>query len=124
WWDGTFFDRVLVDAPCSALGVIRHHPDIKLLRRESDIEALVKRQAEILEAAWHVLAVGGILLYATCSLLKQENQTQIESFLKQHVDSFEIPITADWGIPQTVGRQILTGDQTMDGFYYARLGKQ
>ncbi|MCK5871330.1 MAG: 16S rRNA (cytosine(967)-C(5))-methyltransferase RsmB [Methylococcales bacterium] len=124
WWDGTFFDRVLVDAPCSALGVIRHHPDIKLLRRESDIEALVKRQAEILEAAWTVLAVGGILLYATCSLLKQENQTQIESFLKRHVDSFEIPIDADWGIPQTVGRQILTGDQTMDGFYYARLGKQ
>ncbi|MCK5897507.1 MAG: 16S rRNA (cytosine(967)-C(5))-methyltransferase RsmB [Methylococcales bacterium] len=123
WWDGTFFDRVLVDAPCSALGVIRHHPDIKLLRRESDIEALVKRQAEILDAAWTVLAVGGILLYATCSLLKQENQTQIESFLKQHSDGFEIPIEAEWGIPQTIGRQILTGDQTMDGFYYARLGK-
>ncbi|MCK5728543.1 MAG: 16S rRNA (cytosine(967)-C(5))-methyltransferase RsmB [Methylococcales bacterium] len=124
WWDGIFFDRILVDVPCSALGVIRHHPDIKVLRRESDINVLVQQQADILEAAWHLLTVGGVLLYATCSLLKQENQNQIETFLKNHPDSFEIPIEADWGTPQTVGRQILTGDQAMDGFYYARLGKK
>jgi 16S rRNA (cytosine967-C5)-methyltransferase len=117
------FDRILLDAPCSALGVIRRHPDIKLLRRANDIETLVRLQAEILETAWTLLASGGILLYATCSILKQENQNQIQAFLKTHSDSIEIPIEADWGRAQTVGRQILTGDQEMDGFYYARLGK-
>ncbi len=123
WWDGVPFERILLDAPCSALGVIRRHPDIKVLRRNSDIETLVKLQAEILEAAWSLLASGGILLYATCSVLKQENQLQIESFLEKHANSVEIPIEADWGMVETVGRQILTGNKAMDGFYYARLKK-
>jgi 16S rRNA (cytosine967-C5)-methyltransferase len=123
WWDGIPFERILLDAPCSALGVIRRHPDIKVLRRSSDIETLVKLQAEILEVAWSLLASGGILLYATCSVLKQENQQQIERFLEKYTESVEIPIEADWGITETVGRQILTGDKAMDGFYYALLKK-
>jgi 16S rRNA (cytosine967-C5)-methyltransferase len=123
WWDGVPFERILLDAPCSALGVIRRHPDIKVLRRSDDIETLIELQAEILEAAWSLLAVGGILLYATCSVLKQENQQQIERFLEKHTNSIEIPIAADWGFTKTVGRQILTGDKAMDGFYYARLKK-
>ncbi|NOQ35728.1 MAG: 16S rRNA (cytosine(967)-C(5))-methyltransferase RsmB [Methylococcaceae bacterium] len=124
WWDGQLFERILLDAPCSALGVIRRHPDIKVLRRDSDIDELAKLQAEILEAAWNLLTSGGILLYATCSVLKQENELQIEKFLVNHTDSFEMPIEADWGQQRAVGRQILTGDKAMDGFYYARLGKR
>ena len=123
WWNGVPFERILLDAPCSALGVIRRHPDIKVLRRSDDIETLVKLQAEILEVAWSLLASDGILLYATCSVLKQENQQQIERFLEKHTDSVEIPIAVDWGVTETVGRQILTGDKAMDGFYYARLKK-
>ena len=122
--DKALFDRILLDAPCSALGVIRRHPDIKVLRRADDIDALAALQAEILENAWRLLASNGILLYATCSILKEENQDQIENFLKKHPDSFEIPIETNWGISQTVGRQILTGHHAMDGFYYARLGKR
>jgi 16S rRNA (cytosine967-C5)-methyltransferase len=124
WWDGRLFDRILLDAPCSALGVIRRHPDIKLLRRADDIAALEHTQKEILEAAWQMLISGGILLYATCSILKAENEQQITAFLARHPDSFEIPILADWGQQRPAGRQILTGALEMDGFYYARLGKQ
>lgn len=123
WWDGRLFDRILLDAPCSALGVIRRHPDIKLLRRADDIVTLQQLQQQILEAAWQMLAPGGILLYATCSILKAENEQQITAFLARHPDSFEIPIQADWGQQRPTGRQILTGDLEMDGFYYARLGK-
>ena len=115
--------RILVDAPCSALGVIRRHPDIKLLRRESDILALQSLQKKILEKAWELLSVQGILLYATCSVLKQENEQQIEGFLSTHPDAQEIPIEANWGTARKMGRQILTGDSNMDGFYYAKLIK-
>jgi 16S rRNA (cytosine967-C5)-methyltransferase len=123
WWDGQPFDRILVDAPCSALGVIRRHPDIKLLRRAEDIEPLKAQQRAILNAAWGVLAPGGCLLYATCSVLKEENEQQILSFLTDHPDAYELPIAAEWGIAGRVGRQILTGDSAMDGFYYALLRK-
>lgn len=123
WWDGRLFDRILLDAPCSALGVIRRHPDIKLLRRPEDIGNLRKIQQQILAAAWEMLASGGVLLYATCSILKAENEQQMTDFLASHPDSFEIPIIADWGQQRPTGRQILTGDLEMDGFYYARLGK-
>ncbi len=81
WWDGEAFDRILIDAPCSASGVIRRHPDIKTLRRESDIEQLVKMQSEILLSAWQMLKPGGELLYVTCSIFKDENQHQIAKFL-------------------------------------------
>ena len=124
WADNRLFDRILLDAPCSALGVIRRHPDIKLLRRESDIEALTGIQAQMLTQAWKRLKPGGVLLYATCSLLKQENEQQIVRFLEQHKDAEELPITALWGQPCPVGRQILPGDNQMDGFYYARLAKR
>ena len=124
WWNGQLFDRILLDAPCSALGVIRRHPDIKILRRADDIAVLQQTQKQILEAAWQMLKSGGVLLYATCSILKAENELQITDFLAAHSDSFEIPIEADWGEQRPVGRQILTGEFDMDGFYYARLGKQ
>ena len=123
WWDGQVFDRVLVDAPCSALGVIRRHPDIKLLRQPDDIQALQTLQQTILDQAWQVLAPGGLLLYATCSILPQENESQILNFLARHADAIEIKIFADWGIPVQIGRQILPGMENMDGFYYAKLLK-
>jgi len=124
WWDGRQFDRILLDAPCSALGVIRRHPDIKLLRREEDIAQLQVLQQAILQANWALLKPGGTLLYATCSVLKQENEDQIESFLANNTDATEKLIEAEWGSQRPFGRQILTGEQFMDGFYYACLQKR
>lgn len=123
WWDGKLFERILLDAPCSALGVIRRHPDIKLLRRAEDIGPLQALQKSILQAVWPLLAPGGVLLYATCSILKQENEQQIQAFLAEHSDALELSIEAEWGTAGVCGRQILTGDLAMDGFYYARLSK-
>lgn len=124
WWDGMPFDRILLDAPCSALGVIRRHPDIKLLRRDEDIAQLQALQKNILSAVWPLLATGGILLYATCSVLKRENELQIQAFLAEHSDAAQVPIDAGWGSPREFGRQIFTGESAMDGFYYARIVKQ
>jgi len=124
WVQGQLFERILVDVPCSALGVIRRHPDIKLLRRESDIAELQNIQQQILKAAWRLLVPGGVLLYATCSILKQENELQIEQFLTQQSDAEEIEIVAEWGLKRSFGRQILTGQKNMDGFYYAKLVKR
>lgn len=124
WWDGQPFDRILLDAPCSALGVIRRHPDIKLLRRAEDIGQLQVLQKSILQAVWPLLAPGGLLLYATCSILKQENEQQVQAFLAGRNDAVESPIEADWGSAGACGRQIFTGESAMDGFYYARIGKQ
>ncbi len=124
WAVGRQFERILLDAPCSGLGVIRRHPDIKLLRRETDIAALQALQHNILEAAWTLLTPGGILLYATCSVLKQENELQIGAFLSRHSDAQELPIDADWGQARPHGRQILSGELQMDGFYYAKLVKR
>ena len=124
WWDGQLFERILLDAPCSALGVIRRHPDIKLLRRAEDIQPLQILQQNILRAIWPLLAPGGIMLYATCSILKQENEQQIEAFLKEYPDAVELPIDAGWGFAGSHGRQIMTGESSMDGFYYARIRKQ
>lgn len=123
WGQSLKFERILLDAPCSALGVIRRHPDIKLLRRPDDIQQLQALQSQILDAAWGMLAIGGTLLYATCSILKEENEQQIASFLGRHPDATEVPIEADWGEKRPHGRQILTGQQQMDGFYYAKLRK-
>jgi 16S rRNA (cytosine967-C5)-methyltransferase len=123
WAQGRQFERILVDAPCSGLGVVRRHPDIKLLRRASDIEVLQHLQSRILDSAWSLLAPGGILLYATCSVLKPENELQIAAFLQRHADATEIPLPTDWGHPGSHGRQIITGEQQMDGFYYAKLRK-
>lgn len=121
WWDGKPFDRILLDAPCTATGVIRRHPDIKLLRRQSDIAATVKLQAGLLDALWPLLMPGGILLYATCSLLKAENEEQITAFLHRTSNAREVIIDAKWGEARPHGRQLFTSDN--DGFYYARLIK-
>lgn len=122
WWDGQLFDRILLDAPCSATGVIRRHPDIKWLRKAKDIDELVQLQAAILESMWSLLKPGGTLLYATCSILPQENSQQISAFLQKQADAELSPIQ-EGETPQQPGRQILPGEQKMDGFYYARLIK-
>lgn len=123
WWDGKLFDRILLDAPCSATGVIRRHPDIKYLRRKEDIAAISDTQLELLNTLWALLKPGGILLYATCSILPQENSQVLEFFLNTHADAMEKKIDVPWGTPLTVGRQIITGNNNMDGFYYGRLEK-
>lgn len=124
WWDKQLFDRILLDAPCSASGVIRRHPDIKLLREPTDIAALVKEQAQLLNALWPLLKPGGLMVYATCSIFPEENTQLVEEFLRNHEDASEEPIIADWGLPCPVGRQILPGMHNMDGFYYARIRKK
>ncbi|RKZ36034.1 MAG: 16S rRNA (cytosine(967)-C(5))-methyltransferase [Gammaproteobacteria bacterium] len=123
WWDGRPFDRVLLDAPCTATGVIRRQPDIKFHRRAKDVPALAAKQEELLDALWGVLAPGGTLLYATCSVLPQENQQQMRSFLSRRPDASERQLKATWGLEVEFGRQILPGTDSMDGFYYALLEK-
>jgi len=123
WWDGQLYDRILLDVPCSGTGVIRRHPDIKSLRREADIDSLVQRQSAILQAIWPLLSPGGILLYSTCSVFRAENDYQVKSFIEENVDAREKVIQADWGRSGLVGRQILSGEAGMDGFYFARLEK-
>jgi 16S rRNA (cytosine967-C5)-methyltransferase len=124
WWNGVPYDRILLDAPCSATGVIRRHPDIKLLRRDSDIAALAGQQQILLVSLWPLLRPGGRLLYATCSVLRQENERVIANFLTAQLDAEEQPIIAPWGQPLRHGRQILPGEAGMDGFYYALLVKR
>ncbi|MBI3562418.1 MAG: 16S rRNA (cytosine(967)-C(5))-methyltransferase RsmB [Gammaproteobacteria bacterium] len=123
WWDRRPFDRILIDAPCSATGVIRRHPDIKVLRRASDLAKLAEQQQQILQALWPLLSPGGMLVYSTCSVLTQENDAPLEKFLATHADATLDPIRAEWGHPTRVGRQLLPGEDDMDGFYYARLQK-
>lgn len=119
WWQGDKFDRILLDAPCSATGVIRRHPDIKWLRRADDIAALATLQAEIFDAMWQQLKSGGTLVYATCSITPQENSEQVKAFLARTPDA--TLVDSD---PANPGRQILPGEEQMDGFYYAVLTKQ
>lgn len=123
WWDGQLFDRILLDAPCSASGVIRRHPDIKLLRRPEDIQNLAKEQERLLTALWPLLKTDGIFLYVTCSIFPEENHRLLERFLTTHPDAKEEKIQAIWGLDCSVGKQILPGMHDMDGFYYARLRK-
>lgn len=123
WWDGVHYDRILLDAPCSATGVIRRHPDIKLLRKPADIVKLAAIQYELLQALWPLLKPGGIFLYATCSVLPQENALQIGKFLQDTSDAEELPIDAEWGIATDHGRQLLPQPKGTDGFYYSLLRK-
>ncbi|HIE39850.1 MAG TPA: 16S rRNA (cytosine(967)-C(5))-methyltransferase RsmB [Thiomicrorhabdus sp.] len=124
WWDGELFDKILLDAPCSATGIIRRHPDIKWHRTEEDIEALVAIQADILRALWPLLKEGGQLLYATCSILPQENTLQMQQFLASESSAKEVSIEAEWGVRQEgAGRQIFPGSYGMDGFFYCLLKK-
>ena len=124
WWDGQQFDRILLDAPCSATGVIRRHPDIKLARQADDIPALAALQAEIIDAVWPTLAPGGIMVYATCSVLPTENSDSVSAFLARTPDAEVLPIEAEWGVAQPVGRQLFPQLAGHDGFYYARLRKR
>ena len=124
WWDGELFDKILLDAPCSATGIIRRHPDIKWHRTEEDIEELVVIQASILKALWPLLKPGGKLLYATCSVLPHENTRQMQSFLAEEASAKEIEIEANWGQDSsTPGRQIFPGSNGMDGFFYCLIEK-
>jgi len=121
WWDGKLYDRILLDAPCSGTGVIRRHPDIKWLRKADDIEKLVILQQQILKNIWSLLKPGGTLLYATCSILPEENNQQIQQFISENNNAKLIAISDN---SNDIGWQILPNEQSMDGFYYAKLEKQ
>lgn len=123
WWDGVPFDAALIDAPCSATGIVRRQPDILLHRRPGDIDALVLTQARLLDAVWTTLAPGGVLVYATCSILRRENADQIDAFLARTPDASVEPLAETFGHAAGAGRQRLPGEDGMDGFFYARLRK-
>jgi 16S rRNA (cytosine967-C5)-methyltransferase len=123
WWDGEPFDRILLDAPCTATGVIRRHPEIKWLRTPAQVEEAVALQHRLLDALWPLLRPGGMLLYATCSVLDRENGAQAAAFLARHADAAASTIDADWGRQAGPGRQVLPGELEMDGFFYARFSK-
>ncbi len=123
WSDGRSFDAILLDAPCSATGIIRRQPDVKWHRRAEDVPALAAQQAQMLDACWSVLKPGGRLLYATCSVLKDENERQVEAFLQRTPDATPRPLDARHGRPSGAGRQRLPGEDGMDGFFYALLDK-
>ena len=123
WWDGVAFDAVLLDAPCSATGIIRRQPDIKWHRRESDLAALTTLQDRLLDALWRVLRPGGRLLYSTCSILAEENAQRIDAFLARTADAEVQPLDARYGRASGAGRQRLPGEDDMDGFFYALLRK-
>jgi len=123
WWDDKPFQRILLDAPCSATGVIRRHPDIKLHRSPQHIAEAAKLQRQILCALWPLLEPGGKLLYVTCSVLALENQNQIEEFLGEHADATNLALELDWVEQRSPGYQVLPGTKGLDGFYYACLQK-
>ena len=123
WQAPELADCIVLDAPCSAIGVIRRHPDIRLLRQSTDIAKTVELQKQILENMWQQLKVGGTLLYITCSILKAENEQQMVTFFANHADAKEVKIEADWGIEQIHGRQLLPTVGHGDGFFYCRIEK-
>jgi 16S rRNA (cytosine967-C5)-methyltransferase len=131
WWDGQRFDRILCDAPCSATGVIRRHPDIKLRRTTADLSKLVAAQGALLEALWPLLKRGGKLLYVTCSVLPDENDVPLATFLARHDDAEPLALPPGPGAARGGGRQVLPGEACgahdasgMDGFFYAAVGKR
>lgn len=124
WFDGNAFDRILLDAPCSATGVIRRHPDIKLLRREDDLAKLADVQLTMLKQLWRCLKPGGVLVYATCSILKQENENIVAAFVDEQPGAQHVVIEARWGLARAYGRQLFPKQGSHDGFYYAKLYKE
>lgn len=124
WWDGERYDRILLDVPCSATGVIRRHPDIKLSGRLEAMPRLLETQRQILSSIWPLLKRKGKLVYSTCSILRRENDDQIAAHLQLHPDATVVPVAAEWGSATLHGRQTLPGFDEMDGFYYAILEKQ
>lgn len=123
WWDGQLFDRILLDAPCSATGVIRRHPDIKWLRRKTDIAALAELQQSMLQLLWKTLKPGGIMVYATCSVLAIENTRNIQQFVTKSDASLIGPVNAEFGIETGSGQQLFPQPDGHDGFFYAVLQK-
>ena len=124
WWGGERYQRILLDAPCSASGVVRRHPDVKSRRTPGEVSAAAGLQARLLAALWPLLAPGGKLLYVTCSVFQRENAAQIAAFLAGHPDAAALPLDAAWGVASGPGRQVLMGEGGMDGFYYACLEKR
>lgn len=123
WWDQHPYDRILVDAPCSATGVIRRNPDIKYLRKGEDIQAMADIQINILDNLWRMLKPGGKLLYATCSIFPQENERLIKRFMTQQSDAEHLPLSGEWGVERPYGRQLFPSPGSHDGFFYALLRK-
>jgi 16S rRNA (cytosine967-C5)-methyltransferase len=123
WWDGQVFDRILLDAPCSATGVIRRNPDIRLHRRAEDIASLAQLQGELLDALWPTLRPGGLLLYATCSILPAENEAVVSAFVGRQTDARTLPIDAGYGIDRAGARQLFPQASGHDGFFYCLLQK-
>ncbi|MGH8106655.1 MAG: methyltransferase domain-containing protein, partial [Arenimonas sp.] len=124
WWDGEQFDAILLDAPCSATGIIRRQPDIKWHRKAEDIGKLAELQARILRSLWPLLKPGGRLLYCTCSVLKMENEFQINGFLSDTKDAIALPLDEKFGHAGGLGRQRFPGEENMDGFFYALMQKR
>ena len=124
WPSDVKFDAIIVDAPCSATGTIRHNPDIKWLRRESDLQSFASLQKQLLDVSWSFLKSGGRLVYSTCSVLKQENEWQLKQWLKRHPDAQQMVINLPFGIEQEVGWQVFPNEQALDGFYYCLLQKK
>jgi 16S rRNA (cytosine967-C5)-methyltransferase len=124
WWDGEPYQRILLDAPCSASGVVRRHPDVKLRRTPQEVATATGLQARLLAALWPLLAPGGKLLYVTCSVFQRENAAQIAAFLAGYPDAAALSLDTVWGVAAGAGRQVLTGEGGMDGFYYACLEKR
>ena len=124
WWDGAPYQKILLDAPCSATGVIRRNPDIKLLRSTKQVAELASLQLHLLQSLWPLLAEGGQLLYATCSTLKQENDRVIAQFLEKNTNVSMCRIAGEWGIATEYGRQLFPQQDGPDGFYYALLQKR
>lgn len=128
WWDGRPFDRILVDAPCSAAGIVRRHPEIRWLRRRSDLAALSARQSAMLEALWPLLKPGGKLLYATCSVFRAEGEQVVARFCGVHPEAERLPLRWRWseGTPEFVVTQLLPSSDDVfdhDGFFYASVRK-
>jgi 16S rRNA (cytosine967-C5)-methyltransferase len=123
WWDGKLFDRILLDAPCSATGVIRRHPDIKVLRSPENVAELNTLQLAILQKVWSTLKPGGLLLYTTCSILPQENSEIVAKFIESSDNAKYEGINADWGVECPLGRQLLPSDNGPDGFFFSLIRK-
>jgi 16S rRNA (cytosine967-C5)-methyltransferase len=123
WQAEQLFDSILLDAPCTATGVLRRHPDIRLLRQAGDVDQTARLQAKLLNNLWKQLKVGGELVYVTCSLLKAENEQQIAAFLARTPSAVEVQIEADWGQTRPHGRQLFPLSEGGDGFYFAKLRK-
>ena len=123
WWDGEAFDAILVDAPCTASGILRRQPDSKWHRRPADLDELVRLQGEILVALWPLVKPGGVLVYATCSILKSENEEQVQHFLAGHADARDDTPERAEALPSRAGCQLPPAQGAQDGFFFARLCK-